>query len=122
MGTARVRAVVAEEKRDLETAALFVLGIELRLRRETARMGALSGMQGAVRIEAAFDAEPAGDLDFDIGRLRRCAERYEWRCWRRRARNRKPSPATTLRSIPQRRIIRPGRPPPGRGEGRVRGR
>ena len=75
MGAARVGAVVSDEGRDREASALLVLRIEFRLRREAARMGPLAGMERAVRIPPALDAEPARQFDLDIfGRGRGKAE------------------------------------------------
>ena len=77
MRAVRVRAVISEEGRDREAAALLVLGIEFGLGREAARMRPLAGMQGGLGIPAAFQGEPAGDLGFDVRRLRRPAEQRE---------------------------------------------
>ena len=65
VGAARIRAVVAEKRRDRETPVPPAFEMEFRFRGEAARVRALVGMGGKLGIPPAVDVQAAGKLVLD---------------------------------------------------------
>ena len=63
MGAARVRAVVAEERRQGDASALGVLGVELGLDHEAGGVGLLAGVSAVLVVPPAFEVQASGNLD-----------------------------------------------------------
>ena len=63
MGAARVRAVVAEERRQGDTSAFVVLGVELGLQHEAGGLGLLAGVSAVLVVPTAFEVQASGDHD-----------------------------------------------------------
>ena len=79
MGSAVVRAVVAEPGRHVEDAARFVFEVEVGFRYESARVGTLALEKGGLGKPPAFRGQPARQVDLvDTGlTVRRCRMRRD---------------------------------------------
>ena len=63
VGAVRVSGVVSEKGRNGEASPLVILDVGGCLRGKAARMGALAGMRGVLRVQPGFGGETPGKLD-----------------------------------------------------------